>query len=167
MIGGLIAAFKVSAFAVKALGFLKYLSPALAALSFFKDYVINHWKLSVIVVLLAALLAGSWIHNREIRRLNANIDKQHAALRDYDRTYAINKRSLDLCYTINNENTNRFIQAQAEGKQAVRRLERQLVEQNAQVERIDEETIQHRGRDEDCRSLDDPLPDWFDDWLRE
>lgn len=167
MIGVIIAGFKAASLAIKGLSLLKYVSPAVAVFSLAKNYVLKYWKITIIAILAAALLAGTWLHNREARRLNARIDQYEVAVRDYDRVNAINTRALYLCYAINNENTERFIRAQAEGKIAVRRLERQLIEQNAQVEKIDEEITELRGRDEDCRSLDDPLPDWFDDWLRE
>ncbi len=167
MIGGLIAAFKVSTFAVKALSMLKYASPAIAALSFAKDYVLKHWKISLIAVLAAALIAGSWLHNRETARLELRIVHHETVAKNYIHAHDVNVKALKLCYRVNNENTARFIRAQVEGNNAVRRLEQQLIEQTAQVEKIDEDIIEYRGKDEGCRSLDDPLPDWFDDWLRE
>ena len=164
---GIMGAFTAIKLAVKGFSLLKYVSPVLAGVSFFKDYVIKHWKISLIVALTLALVAGNWWRMRTIGKLEAKIVVYELSIQTYARVAAANTRSIERCVAVNRANAKGLLLAQFRADEAEIRARVLAEEKDKQVEKIDGEVKELRGRDEDCRSLDDPLPDWFDEWLRQ
>jgi len=152
---------------IKGLKMVPKVATALKGAAIAKNFILKRWKISLIAVLAALLIAGTWLHNKEVDRLETHIFQYQADAQEYERTQAANDRAINECITINRENARAYVQAQLEADEAVLRVESLLAQQNEQVEVIHEEVSSLRGRDEDCRSLDDPLPDWFDEWLRQ
>jgi len=160
-------AFTAIKLAVKGFSLLKYVSPALAGVSLIKGYVIKYWKVSLIITLTLALVAGNWWRMREIGKLEAQVMVHELSIQNYSRVAAANARSINRCLAVNQANAKGLLMAQFRADEAEIRARVLAEEKDKQVEKIDGEVKELRGRDEDCRSLDDPLPDWFDEWLRQ
>ena len=152
---------------VKGFSVLKYVSPAVAGFVFMKDYAVKYWKVTAIVTLSTLLIGVVFLKNREIDGLKEELQVAQVATQDYARAVVASERSFQECKDINHANARSFLMMRMEAENAVIALQDELIERDRQVEKVDEDIHEFRGKDEDCRSLDDPLPDWFDDWLRE
>ena len=167
MIGVIITAFKAGMAILKGAKLLKYVSPAVAVLSLGKDYFLKYWKLALIIVLAVVLVAGNWWKEREISKHEATITALQTSSADYARALVTNERAIDNCIAVNRANHEQYVLAEIRAGNLIISLEEQLKQSNQKVEIIYEDISDLRGKDETCRTLDEPLPDWFDEWLRE
>lgn len=127
----------------------------------------RYWELIVIGLLVVALGFVSWSKNRTIADLALQLESSTALLATVEGTIARNDAALQQCLAINRENAWAYEVMHKRAEQAEQKAREMARASTHQIEVINDESKQLRGRDVDCRRLDDPLPDWFDDWLRQ
>lgn len=155
--------------AIKGLAAMKFLAPVLSITANFipiLGYIRKFWREALIVALLAGILGTVWWKNRVITKLDFSIATLERSLVTVDTVLNENYRAITECVAINRANQRAYEAELLAAERAVSRarIANQVAE--AEVESINEDVTELRGQDEDCRSLDEPLPDWFDDWLR-
>ncbi|MHC4302248.1 MAG: hypothetical protein ACYS7Y_33735 [Planctomycetota bacterium] len=126
----------------------------------------KYWREVLIVGLLAGILGTVWWKNRAITALELELSQNNETLAVLDVVLEQNHNALVQCVTINKANAQAYEKALLVAEEAVERARVAEQATEAKVERINEDVKDLRGKDEDCRTLDEPLPDWFDDWLR-
>lgn len=141
--------------------------PVGAAASVAFAFVKKYWKLVLIAVLCVAMLVLKSCKDSEIRDLNEEAFTARANAVKYSSAIEKNKQALSYCVEVNQANAASYIEMETQVDKAVAASQAMLAQRDKQVEVINEEVTELRGRDKDCRTLDEPLPDWFDDWLRE
>ena len=130
-------------------------------------YVRKYWKYGAIAVPILVLSAQVWHKNNVILGLESDIAGLNLSLAAVDSALEQNFRAITECVAINRANASAVRDAQLRAGLAVERARQAEARTDEQVESINEDIADLRGQDEDCRSLDDPLPDWFDAWLRD
>lgn len=138
------------------------------------DWILGNWKLVLIgaqTVAIAGLLI--W-HAFATMSLNAVLNDMETAkisaegkLYVLDGTLRRTDEALNVCHEINAANALAYADMAQRADAAERRAQEAAAAATTQVEGINDEAHDLRGRDTGCRRLDDPFPDWFDGWLRD
>ena len=159
--------------AFKAFGALKFVAPVLKIgagiaplISPVLGFVIKWWRECLIVCLISCILGLNFYKNRVISNRESDIAGLELSLVTVDDVLEQNFRAISECVAINRANQRAYAAELLAAEQAVDRARIAAEATEAKVESINEDVTELRGKDEDCRTLDDPLPDWFDDWLR-
>lgn len=134
------------------------------------QWVLLNWR-TVVMVALAAVIAFMLVRGhlatKQINQLEIELLGCRGVLSAVEVTISRNEHALNLCREVNAANAAAASELKARATRAQARLLALEARTSQRVEGINDESKQLRGRDQDCRTLDAPLPDWFDDWLRE
>lgn len=166
MIGVLTSAWNV----VSKLGLSKWVGKGVMATgTYIKTrwrFILKYWYFFVI-----GILAGGWWLDHHLAgklqdQTELELESARGILAAVQPTLQQNRAAIDQCLDVNRRNWQAYVDLQGEYKLAQEQIEASNVVAEAEIEEISDEITQLRGQDVDCRRLDDPLPDWFDRWLR-
>jgi hypothetical protein len=124
-----------------------------------------HW---VVIGVLGAVLVLHKFHADTVQAdLTERLNAAELAAKDFDHAIGDAERALMDCKAVNEANTASYEAMRERAEAAEARVRELRIEIARDIEDINDEAWNFRGRDADCRRLDDPLPDWFDHWLRD
>lgn len=144
---------------------LSWVSAATAAVSVLA-WLRARWKLALIGALSITVAGTLWWKGVEVSRLENQITAYQNAINTLDDALENNRIEFDSCVKVNHANDQAIAEAHERADQADVRVREMASEIDSSIEVINDEVQELRGRDEDCRALGDPLPDWYDYWLR-
>lgn len=120
-----------------------------------------NWLIGAVGVLLLAISVQTW----RIEQLQDKAAVYKSTIAAHEDAARVNKESLDHCLDTNAENAiaaEQYRQAVSDAELRIARLSENLLEAENRVP-IEVEQF----NDETCRTLDQPLPSDFVDWLRD
>lgn len=124
-------------------------------------FLLAHWQSFAI----AGLVSLLWIQGQRIDNFKEQAGGYQRSIAAYEHASALNRAAMDQCLNANAENEAnaiRFGQAVEAAAERVSQYARRLYEAESQIANQVESF-----NDEQCRTLDDPLPGDFVEWLRD
>lgn len=130
-------------------------------------FILKYWYFFVI----AGLVGGWWLDHHLAGKLQDQTELELTSARGIlaavEPTLRQNRAAMEQCLDTNRKNWQAYVDLQEQYAVAQEQIEASNEVAEAEIEEIGDEITQLRGQDVECRRLDDPLPVWFDNWLRE
>lgn len=134
------------------------------------SFLLRHWR----ELLIAALAVLWWLRGNTIEGQRVEIERLEAQNSEYARNEQqflsaakANDRAISQCQEINRLNAEAHAHAVADAMAAEARVKAAEREAETRIQGYSDEIEYLRDRDTQCRTLGEPLPDWFVDWLRD
>lgn len=119
----------------------------------------------------AAVVAGVlglWIQEQHIEALTEKRDQAQQKIVTLEAAAQINTEEMERCIRLNAANLQARLDAETRAQKAILAVAELVALAEMEIEYIDSEAEKFREEaDEQCRTLDDPLPGAFVDWLRD